>query len=114
MVLRSDIPARGDITRAGRPRRDSRVRTTDRLPIIELAGIGPGPFCAMMLADMGAEVHPRRPRRGRRPREPALATARRAAGASIAVDLKNPEGVATVLRLVEQRGRAASRASAPA
>lgn len=24
--------------------------------IIEMAGIGPGPFCAMMLADMGAEV----------------------------------------------------------
>ena len=24
--------------------------------VIELAGIGPGPFCAMMLADMGAEV----------------------------------------------------------
>ena len=24
--------------------------------VIEMAGIGPGPFCAMMLADMGAEV----------------------------------------------------------
>ena len=24
--------------------------------IIEMAGIGPGPFAAMMLADMGAEV----------------------------------------------------------
>ena len=24
--------------------------------VLELAGIGPGPFCAMMLADMGAEV----------------------------------------------------------
>ena len=24
--------------------------------IIEIAGIGPGPFCAMMLADMGADV----------------------------------------------------------
>ena len=24
--------------------------------ILELAGIGPGPFCAMMLADMGAEI----------------------------------------------------------
>jgi hypothetical protein len=24
--------------------------------VVELAGIGPGPFCAMMLADMGAEV----------------------------------------------------------
>ena len=26
------------------------------LRIIEIGGIGPGPFCAMMLADMGAEV----------------------------------------------------------
>ena len=26
------------------------------LRILEFAGIGPGPFCAMMLADMGAEV----------------------------------------------------------
>ena len=25
--------------------------------IIELAGIGPGPFCAMMLADMGADFN---------------------------------------------------------
>ncbi len=24
--------------------------------IVEIAGIGPGPFCAMMLADMGAEI----------------------------------------------------------
>ena len=24
--------------------------------IIEFAGIGPGPFCAMLLSDMGAEV----------------------------------------------------------
>ncbi|TFH55308.1 MAG: hypothetical protein E4G90_12030, partial [Gemmatimonadales bacterium] len=24
--------------------------------VVEMAGIGPGPFCAMMLADMGAEV----------------------------------------------------------
>ena len=24
--------------------------------IVEMAGIGPGPFCAMMLADMGADV----------------------------------------------------------
>ena len=24
--------------------------------IIEMAGIGPGPFCGMMLSDMGAEV----------------------------------------------------------
>ncbi len=73
------------------------------LKIIELAGIGPGPFCAMLLADMGAEVL-----RIDRTAEADLgvATERRFAvlnrsRRSIAVDLKNPEGVATVLRLVE-------------
>ena len=62
--------------------------------VIEIAGIGPGPFCAMMLADMGADVvrvdrasavrggdsdHPPRDllNRGRR---------------SVGIDLKSPEG----------------------
>lgn len=26
------------------------------IKVVEIAGIGPGPFCAMMLADMGADV----------------------------------------------------------
>lgn len=71
------------------------------IKIIEMAGIGPGPFCAMLLADMGADViRVDRPggtnllgveydilNRGRR---------------SIAVDLKTPEGVRTVLDLIEK------------
>ena len=66
--------------------------------IIELAGIGPGPFCGMMLSDMGAEVI-RVERTGGAERAPkdVLARNRR----SIAVDLKQKEGVETVLRLVE-------------
>ena len=67
--------------------------------VIELAGIGPGPFCGMMLSDMGAEViRVDRVGRGgsRRPND-VLARNRR----SIAVDLKQPEGVEVVLRLVE-------------
>lgn len=66
--------------------------------IIELAGIGPGPFCGMMLSDMGAEViRVERPAKGgKRPRD-VLARNRK----SIAVDLKRPEGVETVLRLCE-------------
>ncbi|MEE3103232.1 MAG: CoA transferase, partial [Actinomycetota bacterium] len=32
------------------------VGALDGVRIIELAGIGPGPFCGMMLADMGADV----------------------------------------------------------
>jgi alpha-methylacyl-CoA racemase len=72
--------------------------------IIEIAGIGPGPFAAMLLSDMGAEVirveragsvrgaapetpHPDVSRRGRR---------------NIALDLKHPDGVAALLDLVER------------
>lgn len=71
--------------------------------IIEVAGIGPGPFAAMMLSDMGADVvrvdrsanamggDPAAPpadifNRGRR---------------SIALDLKSPQGVEVLLDLVE-------------
>ena len=72
--------------------------------IIELTGIGPGPYCGMMLADMGAEVlrvdrastvH------GGDPANPPvdlLGRGRR----SVGVDLKHPDGVETVLRLVER------------
>ena len=65
--------------------------------VIELAGIGPGPFCGMMLSDMGAEVI-RIDRVGgdRRPRD-VLARNRR----SIAVDLKRPRGAEIVLKLAE-------------
>jgi alpha-methylacyl-CoA racemase len=68
--------------------------------VIEMAGIGPGPFTAMMLADMGAEVlRVDRPNaRVLNPEKDVLNRGRR----SIAVDLKHPDGVQTVLRLVEQ------------
>ena len=71
--------------------------------ILEIAGIGPGPFCAMMLADQGAEVlriDRAQTVRGGDPNDPpkdTLARGRR----SIGLDLKNPEGLATLLRLVE-------------
>lgn len=68
--------------------------------IVELAGIGPGPFAGMLFADMGAEVIsverftvkgdrgvPDCSRRGKR---------------SIALNLKSAEGIAALLRLVEQ------------
>ena len=72
--------------------------------IIEIAGIGPGPFAAMMLADMGAEVI--RVERAQSVRGPAPDTphydvmlrGRR----NIAIDLKHPDGVATLLDLVER------------
>src|SRR4029078_8613384 len=71
--------------------------------IVELAGIGPGPFAGMLLSDMGADiirvdraqqVTPAQFDKGNL--EP-LYRGRR----SIGVDLKNPEGVELVLRLVE-------------
>ncbi len=66
--------------------------------IIELAGIGPGPFCGMMLADMGAEVI-RVDRAGSSSRRniDVLNRGRK----SIAVDLKSPAGKELVLKLCE-------------
>jgi alpha-methylacyl-CoA racemase len=71
--------------------------------IIEMAGIGPGPFTAMLLADMGAEVI-RVDRReaadlgmpGREPRFEVLNRGR----PSLAVDLKSEAGRSVVKRLV--------------
>jgi len=69
--------------------------------IIEMAGIGPGPFAAMMLADMGAEVVrvDRLAYRGNA--DPARDVLNRGR-ASVGVDLKHPDGVQLVLRLAEQ------------
>jgi len=76
------------------------------IKIVEFAGIGPVPFCAMLLADMGAEVV-RIDRKGSAatanlgffdPRLDVLNRGRR----SIGIDLKRPEGIDTALRLVEQ------------
>jgi len=66
--------------------------------IIELAGIGPGPFCGMMLSDMGAEVIrvERKSQATQAPKDVLVRNRR-----SIALDLKSPAGVETVLRLVE-------------
>lgn len=72
--------------------------------VIEMVGIGPGPFCAMMLADMGAEViridQKRRSAQailpGQNTRFDVLARGRR----SLAIDLKKPGGAQAVLKLV--------------
>ncbi|AUM13177.1 CaiB/BaiF CoA transferase family protein [Ketobacter alkanivorans] len=69
--------------------------------IIELAGIGPGPFCGMMLADMGAEVI-RVDRPGGNPSAAGGHDILFRNRKSIAVDLKSRQGVETVLKLCEQ------------
>jgi alpha-methylacyl-CoA racemase len=71
--------------------------------IIEIAGIGPGPFAAMMLSDMGAEVirvERTQAVRGQAPDTAhwdVLLRGRR----NIAIDLKSPDGIATLLELVK-------------
>jgi len=68
--------------------------------IVEMAGIGPGPFCAMMLADMGAEVI-----RIDRLQPSVLAQGRSVIERGrrrIAFDLKKPDALALALRLVDK------------
>ncbi|MCZ2838991.1 CaiB/BaiF CoA transferase family protein [Modestobacter sp. VKM Ac-2985] len=72
------------------------------LRVVELTGLGPAPFAAMLLADLGADVL-RVDRPGARPPTPAarhdlLARGRR----SVAVDLKDPDGAELVRRLAER------------
>jgi alpha-methylacyl-CoA racemase len=74
------------------------------LRVVEMVGLGPGPFAAMLLADLGAEVV-RVDRKDRvrtelfdKPSHDLLARGR----PSIGVDLKHPGGIATVLRLIER------------
>ncbi|MCA6330709.1 MAG: CoA transferase, partial [Phenylobacterium sp.] len=68
------------------------------LKIIEFAGIGPGPFCGMLLSDLGADVV-RIDRKGQGRGSPADITAR--GRRSVGLDLKNPAAIETCLRLFE-------------
>jgi alpha-methylacyl-CoA racemase len=73
------------------------------LRVVELAGLGPAPFCAMLLADLGADVV-------RVDRPTGAVKVPGATGAdlmnrnkrSVTVDLKNSRGPEVILRLVEQ------------
>jgi alpha-methylacyl-CoA racemase len=71
--------------------------------IIEMAGIGPAPMCAMLLADMGADVLciDRTADSGLGIPVNAKYDLLRRGRRSIALDLKRPEAVQTVLRLVD-------------
>ena len=67
------------------------------LRIVELAGKGPGPFCAMMLADHGAKViRVERPGAAADVHDPLLRSRD-----SIPVNLKSPDGVTLVRNLVK-------------
>ena len=66
--------------------------------IVEFAGIGPGPFCGMLLSDLGADVV-RIDRKGGRGGSPSDVTSR--GRRSVALDLKTPEAVEACLKLME-------------
>ncbi len=93
----------GDIGRSAAGDTPERSGPLRGLRIVELAGIGPGPFCAMMLADMGADVvrvdrasfAAGGPDPGGVP-QGILHRSRR----SVGIDLKHPDGVETLLGLV--------------
>lgn len=68
------------------------------LKIIEFAGIGPGPFCGMLLSDLGADVV-RIDRKGSGGASPANVSAR--GRRSVGLDLKNPQSIETCLKLME-------------
>ena len=71
--------------------------------VVELVGLGPGPFCGMLLADLGAtvlrvdRVEAARALDRTRPATNPMHRSKRAIG----LDLKAPAGVATFLRVVE-------------
>ncbi|MFM7251923.1 MAG: CoA transferase, partial [Ilumatobacteraceae bacterium] len=70
--------------------------------VLEIAGIGPGPFAAMLLADMGAEVvrvERAQSVRGPAPEAPHFDVMLRGRR-NIALDLKHPDGVSALLDLV--------------
>ena len=69
------------------------------IKVLEIASIGPGPFCAMMLSDMGAEVIriDRKEMAGSGDTRLSLNRGRK----SLALDLKKPEAVETVLKMAE-------------
>jgi len=69
------------------------------LKIVEFAGIGPGPFCGMLLSDLGADVvRIDRKGVGRGSKTDVTARGRR----SVAMDLKSPDAVEACLKLFEK------------
>jgi alpha-methylacyl-CoA racemase len=72
------------------------------LRVVEIAGLGPAPFCGMLLADMGADVVLVERAAGQGdPLSLGKSAIVNRGKRSLALDLKNPEAVDAVLRLVD-------------
>ncbi|WP_160105713.1 CaiB/BaiF CoA transferase family protein [Pseudomonas izuensis] len=71
------------------------------IKIVEICGIGPGPFCAMHLADLGADVIAVERSDSVSNNGNAPANSLNRGKRSIVVDLKSPEGRETLLQLLE-------------
>lgn len=69
--------------------------------VVELAGIGPSPFAAMLLADMGADVIRVERPSGAASAIPPERDVMRRSRSSVAIDLRQPRGVEAVLQLVD-------------
>ncbi|MDR2331380.1 MAG: CoA transferase, partial [Comamonas sp.] len=73
------------------------MKVLDGIKVLEIGGLGPGPFCAMHLADLGADVISIvREEKGAAPTGNLLNRGKR----SVFADLKSAEGKALVLALV--------------
>jgi len=72
--------------------------------MVEFGGIGPPPMCAMLLADMGADILriDRTQPSGLGIPVPTRFSIMDRGRRSVAIDLKKPEGIEAVLRLLEQ------------
>lgn len=71
------------------------------LRVVELAGMGPGPFACMLLADLGADVISiERPGASPEGHVPPSADPIRRGRSSVVLDLKHPDGVAALLDVV--------------
>ena len=68
--------------------------------VIEIGGIGPGPFCGMLLADLGADVI--RVERAADDGWPVARDPHRRNRRSLALNLRQPQAVQTLLRLIER------------
>lgn len=105
VVVNDDFPAPAEMSSLRQHnRKETPVGPLSGIKVIEIAGIGPGPFCTMLLSDMGAQVlrvdradavdNPSE-------RDPRFEFANRGRP-SVALDLKQPSAVETMKTLVSQ------------